>query len=113
VLGTHQVLTVLQLVVVGDQSSGKSSLLESLSGIPFLKDSSLCTRHATQITSRRDDKESVKINIIAGPHAPEDHKKTVEGWTREITSTMEFRNQFVEILKQVSEATVCDSEEVK
>lgn len=106
-------LTALQLVVVGDQSSGKSSLLDSLSGIPFPKDSSLCTRHATQITSRRADKESVKINIIAGPHASEDHKKTVECWTREIASTMECRNQFAEILKQVSEATVCDSEDVK
>jgi len=30
-----QYLTLPQLVAVGDQSSGKSSLLESITGIPF------------------------------------------------------------------------------
>ncbi len=33
-----------RIVVVGDQHSGKSSVLESISGIPFPRDSRLCTR---------------------------------------------------------------------
>ncbi|KAI4599478.1 hypothetical protein KJ359_001920 [Pestalotiopsis sp. 9143b] len=82
-IGQHVPLP--QLVVVGDQSSGKSSLLESLTGVPFPKDQSLCTRHATQITSRRSDQDYVQIRIIAGPHASEDHKK-----------------EFVEILKKAN-----------
>ena len=36
-----------QLVVVGDQSSGKSSVLEGLTKLPFPRDSGLCTRFAT------------------------------------------------------------------
>lgn len=36
-----------QLVVVGHQSSGKSSVLEGLTGLPFPRDSGLCTRFAT------------------------------------------------------------------
>lgn len=89
--------------MVGDQSSGKSSLLESLTGIPFPKDQSLCTRHATQITSRRSDEERVNIRIIPGPHASEDHRINVEAFKPKVTSGSEFREQFVGILKKVSE----------
>jgi hypothetical protein len=53
-----------QLVVVGDQSSGKSSVLEALTGIPFPVASTLCTRFATQINFRRTAQESVIITII-------------------------------------------------
>ena len=42
-----------QIVVVGDQSSGKSSVLQGLTDLPFSRDSGLCTRFATQITFRR------------------------------------------------------------
>jgi GTPase SAR1 family protein len=38
---------------VGNQSSGKSSLLESLTGFSFPRGQGLCTRYATQITLRR------------------------------------------------------------
>ncbi|KFY17936.1 hypothetical protein V492_00265 [Pseudogymnoascus sp. VKM F-4246] len=77
-IGQHVPLP--QLVVVGDQSSGKSSLLASLSGIPFPKDQNLCTRHATQITSRRNSDDCVDIRIISGPHASEEHRKHVEAF---------------------------------
>ncbi|KAH8841775.1 Dynamin- protein 4C [Pyricularia oryzae] len=36
-----------QLVVVGDQSSGKSSVLESITGFAFPRAAELCTRYAT------------------------------------------------------------------
>jgi GTPase SAR1 family protein len=91
-----------QLVVVGDQSSGKSSLLESLTGIPFPKDQTLCTRHATQITSRRDDEEFVKICILPGPWASEEHRRQVESFHVQVSSGAKFRQQFVDILKRVS-----------
>ena len=90
--------------MVGDQSSGKSSLLESLTGIPFPKDQSLCTRHATQITSRRGNGEHVEVRIMAGPGASEEHKKYVEGFSTKVPSREEFCQQFAEILKRVSES---------
>jgi hypothetical protein len=76
-------------------------LLESLSGIPFPKGQSLCTRHVTQITSRRDTADYVKICIIPGPHASEDHRKHVETFSRNISSSMKFREQFEDILNKV------------
>ena len=63
-----------QLVVVGDQSSGKSSLLEGLTGLSFPVASELCTRFATQIVLRRApaSEAGVRICIIPGPGAQGD-----------------------------------------
>lgn len=94
-------LTQAQMVVVGDQSSGKSSLLESLTGIPFPRDVELCTRYATQITLRRDDVSRVEISIIPGPSASEAHKKHVEGYRNSALSPEDFRKEFPAILKEV------------
>ncbi len=57
--------------MVGDQSSGKSSLLEGLTGLSFPIASDLCTRFATQIVLRRCPRHeaSVKVSIIPGPVA--------------------------------------------
>lgn len=87
--------------MVGDQSSGKSSLLESLTGIPFPRDVELCTRYATQITQRRDDVSRVEVSIIPGPNATDEHKKHVEGYRTNALSPREFRAKFPEILQEV------------
>lgn len=54
-----------QLVIVGDQSAGKSSLLQSLTDIPFPVAGRLCTRFPTRIISRRapNDEDITKISI--------------------------------------------------
>lgn len=50
---------------MGDQSAGKSSLLQSLTDIPFPVDERLCTRFPTRIVSRRtpNEGETTKISI--------------------------------------------------
>ncbi|KAF2467968.1 uncharacterized protein BDR25DRAFT_180592, partial [Lindgomyces ingoldianus] len=70
-LGISENVSLPQLVVVGDQSSGKSSLLEGLTGLSFPVASELCTRFATQIVLRRAPVEEaeVRITIIPGPDA--------------------------------------------
>ncbi|KAG8529797.1 uncharacterized protein KY384_005278 [Bacidia gigantensis] len=62
-----RVYTASELIVVGDQSSGKSSVLEGLTELPFPRDSTLCTRFATQIIFRRAEQESVTVSIIPSP----------------------------------------------
>jgi len=42
-----------QLVVVGDQSSGKSSVLQGITRLPFPVDDTLCTRFPTEVSLRR------------------------------------------------------------
>ncbi|KAK3324991.1 dynamin family protein [Apodospora peruviana] len=48
-----------QIVVVGDQSSGKSSVLTSLTGIEFQRHSTACTKHPTEIRLRRNNDSSL------------------------------------------------------
>jgi len=71
-----------QLVVVGDQSSGKSSVLEGITGLPFPRDSGLCTRFATQITFRRAAVESITVSIIAAKDASPQHAANVGAWQK-------------------------------
>ncbi|KAJ4290665.1 Golgi transport complex subunit 4 [Collariella sp. IMI 366227] len=97
-IGKH--IPLPQLVVVGDQSSGKSSLLESLTGIPFPRDVALCTRYATQITQRRGDQFGIDVSIIPGPNASEAHRKWVEAYHRGAASLKEFREKFAEMAKE-------------
>ncbi|PVH90750.1 interferon-induced GTP-binding protein Mx2 [Periconia macrospinosa] len=83
-------------------SSGKSALLESLTNIPFPRNLELCTRYATQITSRREPESRLDITIIPGPHASDTHKKHLADYRPRILSTESFRAQFPGILKEAN-----------
>jgi hypothetical protein len=47
--GLNSIVELPQLVVCGDQSSGKSSVLEAITEIPFPRNENLCTRFATEV----------------------------------------------------------------
>ncbi|ESZ92343.1 interferon-induced GTP-binding protein Mx2 [Sclerotinia borealis F-4128] len=70
-LNIGKVIPLPQLVVAGDQSSGKSSLLESLTGFSFPRGTGLCTRYVTQITCCRGPETSILVSIIPRPNADE------------------------------------------
>ncbi|KAL2144474.1 hypothetical protein VTI28DRAFT_9049 [Corynascus sepedonium] len=58
-----------QIIVVGDQSSGKSSVLEAISRVRFPVDGDLCTRFATELILRRSNKVAVNVSIQSANHA--------------------------------------------
>ncbi|CCF37109.1 interferon-induced GTP-binding protein Mx1 [Colletotrichum higginsianum] len=79
-LGIADLVPLPQLVVVGDQSSGKSSVLESVTGFAFPRSPELCTRYATQITCRRDETESVHVTIIPSQESNDDRKERLRAF---------------------------------
>lgn len=70
-----------QIIVCGDQSSGKSSVLEALSGMAFPAKDALCTRFATELILRRSADgrgDSLKVSIIPGPERTDAERKILE-----------------------------------
>lgn len=61
--GVKNPRNVPTVVVVGERSSGKSSVLEALSRIPFPKEAVPCTRFATLFIFRRASKPRVQVKI--------------------------------------------------
>ena len=51
--GIERDIPIPQIAVMGDQSSGKSSVLEFISGIPFPRGNGLVTKCATQLTMKK------------------------------------------------------------
>ena len=59
-------LSLPQLCVVGDQSSGKSSLLQCITGVDFPVKAGLCTRVPTLVECRRSETESCELRAGSG-----------------------------------------------
>ena len=70
--GISRYVSLPQLIVCGDQSSGKSSVLEAVSRVSFPTNDGLCTRFATEVILRRSARKSASVRIIpAADTAPE------------------------------------------
>lgn len=79
-LHVGQIVDLPQIIVVGDQSSGKSSVMEALSRIKFPVDGDLCTRFATELSLRRasETKFDVGIQMSGRGSVPSFQKTTLE-----------------------------------
>lgn len=75
--GVSHYVDLPQIIVCGSQSSGKSSTLESLSGISFPAAEGLCTRFATELILRRSDVVT-EINVEINPGAGRTEKEKIQ-----------------------------------
>ncbi|KAL8807243.1 MAG: hypothetical protein Q9200_004740 [Gallowayella weberi] len=89
-----------QLLVVEDQSSGKSSVLEGVTGLPFPRDSTLCTRFATQITFRRTPDTKFSLSIIPSKDTSKEDAARMKDWKVEGIESLN-RKDFSRILHEV------------
>lgn len=90
-------------MVVGDQSSGKSSVLEGLTDLPFPRDNGLCTRFATQITFRRAEKSNITVSIIPSPAADPKRKENLRAFKIDDLSLL-AGDEFIGVLSKVGSA---------
>lgn len=72
--GLHHYVNIPQIVVCGDQSSGKSSVLEALSHIRFPAKDNLCTRFATEVILRRTSDVRTDVSIIPSTTRSEEER---------------------------------------
>ncbi|EPE09308.1 interferon-induced gtp-binding protein mx [Ophiostoma piceae UAMH 11346] len=73
-----------QIIVCGDQSSGKSSVLEAISGLSFPTKDNLCTRFATELILRRDPVVKVDVSILPHHSRTEAEKAKLASFTAKL-----------------------------
>jgi GTPase SAR1 family protein len=72
--GVSKYIKLPQIIVCGDQSSGKSSVLEAISRISFPHGQGVCTTFPTELILRRDPKRTVKVQLKPSPSRPESER---------------------------------------
>lgn len=88
--GLNGTIELPQLVVCGDQSSGKSSVLEAITEIPFPRKAGLCTRFATEIILRRVSNISVTVKIVPSKGRPEAEQRKLSAFNKTMMSVHEL-----------------------
>lgn len=90
--GVSHYVDLPQIIVCGSQSSGKSSTLESLSGISFPTSEGLCTRFATELILRRGDDVDINVQIIPGAGRTEKERAELNAFSLRTSDRRDVSN---------------------
>ena len=82
--GINNYISLPQIIVCGDQSSGKSSVLEAISGVSFPVKSNLCTRFPTELVLRRTPRTSASVSIVPHESRTEAERKALLAFREEL-----------------------------
>ena len=101
--GISKYVDLPEIIVCGDQSSGKSSVLEAISGMSFPTKDNLCTRFATELILRRtpDAEVSCTVSIIPDPERTEVEKAALSKFAPHIDTGRLDLGDVVESAKDV------------
>lgn len=83
--GISEFVFLPQIVVCGDQSSGKSSVLEAISGVPFPRNDTLCTRFATEVILREAATTEVTVSIVPSQNASESERQKLSSFVETLS----------------------------
>ncbi|KAK2846368.1 hypothetical protein FQN49_005790 [Arthroderma sp. PD_2] len=107
--GISRYVDLPQIIVCGDQSSGKSSVLEAISGLSFPTKDNLCTRFATELILRRSPVSALNISIVPGPDRSDDEKEELRAFTCSATVDEQGLGEIVEEAKKAMGLSASDS----
>ncbi|KAF9123430.1 hypothetical protein BGW39_008982 [Mortierella sp. 14UC] len=104
--GLSQMIQIPQIAILGDQSSGKSSVLEAITKLSFPRNMETCTRFATQVSLRRSEQAQMSAHIDNEPafneryytqDAASNIHPIISEANRILCSSMEISNKVLEI----------------
>ncbi|KAI1016894.1 hypothetical protein LB504_007087, partial [Fusarium proliferatum] len=78
--GVSHYIDLPEIIVCGDQSAGKSSVLEAVSGMKFPIKDGLCTRFATELVLRRGPNIITNVSITPGESRFGEDKERLQNW---------------------------------
>eukprot|EP00469_Lotharella_globosa_P002761 CAMPEP_0167805126 /NCGR_PEP_ID=MMETSP0111_2-20121227/20983_1 /TAXON_ID=91324 /ORGANISM="Lotharella globosa, Strain CCCM811" /LENGTH=716 /DNA_ID=CAMNT_0007702201 /DNA_START=124 /DNA_END=2271 /DNA_ORIENTATION=- len=96
-VGLQTQINLPQIAVVGDQSSGKSSLLEAISGVAFPKGTGTVTRCATQLSMKNGTEWCASVSVAIA--AKEGKDNTVRDVAKNVGNADEL-TKHLELLKE-------------
>ncbi len=82
--GFSHYVSLPQIIVCGDQSSGKSSVLEAISGVSFPIKGSLCTRFPTELVPRKTAHAGVSVSIVPDHSRSDSERHTLFSCQQEL-----------------------------
>lgn len=97
----HYNISLPQLIVCGEQSSGKSSLLEGLTRLRFPTGDGLCTTFATELVLRKDSAVDITCTIVPGKERSQAERRELSKFSRRFTSREEM--SFPALVQQAKE----------
>ncbi|WQF77026.1 Putative dynamin stalk domain, GTPase effector domain-containing protein [Colletotrichum destructivum] len=97
--GISRYVDLPEIIVCGEQSAGKSSVLEAISGMSFPTKDNLCTRFATELVLRRDADAGISISIIPAPERTLAEIEQISNFRPQVDINEHFLGQVVEDAK--------------
>ena len=108
--GVGKEIHIPQIAVMGDQSSGKSSVLEAISGIQFPRGTGLVTRCPTQITMRRGTVRCMEVHADGEVRSVKiGEEREIERHITELTDKLRGDKEFCSVDKHI-EIKLTDSD---
>ncbi|KAH7054848.1 P-loop containing nucleoside triphosphate hydrolase protein [Linnemannia elongata] len=106
--GLNKMVTIPQIAILGDQSSGKSSVLEAITKLSFPRNIETCTRFATQVSLRQGDTHHMSASIDGESEFNDKYRTHDSNWDVHdaVTAANEILCANSEISEKVLEITI-------